>query len=767
MKRFFYLFLLIICCNFVQGQYVTMSGRQFKDENGNNFYPLVCNYVINTLNLYDATSFTSSWVSPYRNYHRANYYCYNQTDCNNLIETDLEQMVNLGFNAVRIMSLNPIYYHQGYVADPNWTCPASGLYVASSRINPNCLYACNYPNSYDNIANPAIQQKLFESIVNMLVNVSKINLSNGTKMKVILITVGYPPFNMDYDPAFPAVYADYLDKLSKYISDPLSYSIYNPGTYQAVQQSILGYDLQNEPFNDAGIFPWNTNPGHSKQDICNDFDLYYQKIKTNEPHRLITLGGAPLDVFNFDPNILHLDFYSPHCYAFTFPYDIGNLTNNLTDRINIEMYWLQKNLTMPWMVGETGYQANDQVTGSPNIWGTEADQANYATNTLNNTYCNNGSGYSWWCYQDNDGGYYGTLRYSISYTADPIPDPPLTKPVASVFQNFSTPQNQSNCTQPPHYYDPYNHEYYADHSLNPWEPAPQVLNGTVSDWNGNPFPDAYIEAWEVLYYDTDKNYYVPTTTYTFAKQDLSFKVIPYDYDPRWPNFNVVGQIFVSAPGCSHGSAGSCYYSSTGITNATVILDAPSGLPYDATYHVNVSMNQNKVYEAWKDVTVDGGNVDSWDIDCKVRARNDVNIEPEFHSDALSNTWIYTTYTQFVSCNDFSGYMLNKENSITSVPQKPISDVKQIHLNFMADTNQVTINIYPNPSSGIFTFESSNQNNLETYSIEIFDLFSKTIYTTTSNCKRKKIDLSAFDAGMYYVRISNLNFQTIKKIIIIK
>jgi hypothetical protein len=40
--------------------------------------------------------------------------------------------------------------------------------------------------------------------------------------------------------------------------------------------------------------------------------------------------------------------------------------------------------------------------------------------------------------------------------------------------------------------------------------------------------------------------------------------------------------------------------------------------------------------------------------------------------------------------------------------------------------------------------------------DVFNLFSKIIYTTTFNCKRKELDLSEFDAGMYYVRISNLN-----------
>jgi len=388
---------------------------------------------------------------------------------------------------------------------------------------------------------------------------------------------------------------------------------------------------------------------------------------------------------------------------------------------------------------------------------------------LYNTYRNNGSGYSWWNYQD-DEDYFGVLRWSGSYTADPIPDPTLTKPIDTVFQNFSPPQNQTNSIQPANYYDPYMHADYAYRvpNINPLDPTPQILTGYVTDTYGNPIKDAYIEAWEVLYQDYNSGNYIPTTTYTFSKDDGSFKIIPYDYDSRLPNWNVVGTIFVSAPGCSRGSTGLAFVSSTGITNATVPLDAPSGLLYDATFHnINVSWNQYKVFEAWNDVTVDGGHVDPMDIDCIIRARNDVNIESEFHSESGSETWIYTTNTQFVPCSDLGGYDSKKERAIASVNQEPITDIKQIQLNFMSDTNQLNINIYPNPSSGIFTIESSQKDNFESFSIDVFDLFSKLIYTTIFNCKRKKLDLSEFDAGMYYVQISKLNYHKMEKIIIIK
>lgn len=37
--------ILVIVTSTCNGQYVTLQGRQFKDQNGADFYPMICNYI--------------------------------------------------------------------------------------------------------------------------------------------------------------------------------------------------------------------------------------------------------------------------------------------------------------------------------------------------------------------------------------------------------------------------------------------------------------------------------------------------------------------------------------------------------------------------------------------------------------------------------------------------------------------------------------------------------------------------------------------------
>ena len=82
MNRKFLIFLMVICSNFVHGQHMTIEGRQFKDENGNNFYPLVCNYLVQIINI-DPNDFSSTFVGPYGAYNDCwpAYYCSSTSNC--------------------------------------------------------------------------------------------------------------------------------------------------------------------------------------------------------------------------------------------------------------------------------------------------------------------------------------------------------------------------------------------------------------------------------------------------------------------------------------------------------------------------------------------------------------------------------------------------------------------------------------------------------------------------------------------------------------
>ncbi|PBQ31279.1 hypothetical protein CNR22_05705 [Sphingobacteriaceae bacterium] len=60
-------------------------------------------------------------------------------------------------------------------------------------------------------------------------------------------------------------------------------------------------------------------------------------------------------------------------------------------------------------------------------------------------------------------------------------------------------------------------------------------------------------------------------------------------------------------------------------------------------------------------------------------------------------------------------------------------------------------VYPNPGSGVYTFESENS---EMKFVEVIDLSGRIILSTQTTSKKLKIDLKEFSAGVYYAKINS-------------
>ncbi|MBK7083929.1 MAG: cellulase family glycosylhydrolase [Flavobacteriales bacterium] len=75
-----------------------------------------------------------------------------------------------------------------------------------------------------------------------------------------------------------------------------------------VHPALMAYDLYNEP----AYFDYTD---HTKQWICEKVASVYDELKAADPNHLITVGGiSVVEVFEWDPTILKLDFWSPHLY---------------------------------------------------------------------------------------------------------------------------------------------------------------------------------------------------------------------------------------------------------------------------------------------------------------------------------------------------------------------------------------------------------------------------------------------------------------------
>ena len=75
---------------------------------------------------------------------------------------------------------------------------------------------------------------------------------------------------------------------------------------------------------------------------------------------------------------------------------------------------------------------------------------------------------------------------------------------------------------------------------------------------------------------------------------------------------------------------------------------------------------------------------------------------------------------------------------------------------VTQNNYDNIAVYPNPSSGIFNLELTNQP--ESYqTIEVFDILGKTIFSQNiDNQLQKALDLSSFTSGYYIARLLGEN-----------
>jgi len=71
-----------------------------------------------------------------------------------------------------------------------------------------------------------------------------------------------------------------------------------------------------------------------------------------------------------------------------------------------------------------------------------------------------------------------------------------------------------------------------------------------------------------------------------------------------------------------------------------------------------------------------------------------------------------------------------------------------------------IQIYPNPSSGLFTLSS-----IEPVAIAVFDTNGRIIYSATTTATDTVIDLALFPQGVYFAKITGANCLEVKKLLI--
>lgn len=244
--------------------------------------------------------------------------------------------------------------------------------------------------------------------------------------------------------------------------------------YHKARKEILAYDFLNEPLYFDSV-------EHTKKDIYLATKKWYNTVHNNSPH-LSTIGLAcQRELFVWDPNLVNVDFISFHPYEYE------------RNQVISEIYWYNKFINKPWIIGETGIPADGDSISYRN-------QVEFASKTLNQELNCNGNGYSWWQFKDVSwGGFHqsylgvvnhvdSTLLLTGKYVFGTKKD--LGHALPLMLRDYK----KSSCECPENYYNFSSNNFF-------------LLKGKIVDDQGNPIEGAGILAWDEFWI----NHYFTTT----------------------------------------------------------------------------------------------------------------------------------------------------------------------------------------------------------------------------------------------------------------
>lgn len=450
-------------------QFVTLNGRQFIDENGDDFYPIASNFEVT---VYRNSGTNDYFLGPHSQFFEGHEFACTDAACGELsIRGQLQEIKALGFNTIRLFGLR-----YGRVCSKNSldieVCTTEHGLVG--KIAPIVKWQGTTAENLT-ISNSQMTTYLLQVL----------DIAEEEDMKVIYLAQGkFTESGGDLN----TEYKDYLSDVAFAIKD---------------HQALLAYDLFNEPlyfFNDFT----DKDSGKTyddKEDYCEIVKEWTAAIHAEEMNHLITIGLiSSMEVFKFDPTLLDVDFLSLHNYH-------GELSRN--------MVWFSRFTEKPWVVGESGFSAksvNDDPLVDDNTFlfddGTLIEQRDDYIQTFDLCRDCMGSGYSIWLHQDVKWFSTDSSKSHINYIGmKTIKDGFKPVSVSSIAKGNTTSikNDLSSCSYP--------NDNYFDLEASP----AFTLSGRVVDQDGIPLAGAVVQGrnsakpdiiWKKTFSDSDGNFII-------------------------------------------------------------------------------------------------------------------------------------------------------------------------------------------------------------------------------------------------------------------
>lgn len=731
-----------------QSGLVTLQGRNFKVD-GQDFFPTLVNYGIEyTTTLNSGSADTSQiFVSPEAAYDRnvdSQFECHNPAQCDAQLLAHLQKVRAMGFNALRLVGLNAMNVRD--------TVTAARHYLMTVHCNAPWAPAYRLFMDYPDLSGP-IATKHFQLARHVL------DLCDSADLKVLILTGG----RVGYEPQHPNRPWQYYNS-----DDAVAYATYLARLTDELEghPAVLGFDLWNEPsYGGDGA-------NHvSKQTVCDWTSRWYDTIKVHDPRRLVTLGGSHItDLNSWDPMVMKLDFYAPHFYPSVELF--GNYdVDKANDEMRAEMYWLGKTCPMPWILGETGFSADDDTTDylnnpiweclypeplyhkMPWMWGNEDQQVAYAFQSMDALRASQGSGYGWWDFQSIRSNPYiypdtvpivreawqmsSSWLSVLGYGHDTIPW--RIKKLADTLDSYVLPPEEHEL--PP---APYN---YPSWLAFPSSDTTQTW-GWIQDQYYSPIADAVIE-WEWNY---NNDGFASTLTNpresawdrvtTFS--DGYFQVPrPPHHPPGWRRDSTMqGHL------AFHGGLG---FGNLQNEDPGALFTLPRYGPrvVDTTEIEWPDFGETVVYRAYNDLIVTDqiitGNGDSGAV-ADYSARFNVHVIGDFHAMPGSETHLFTARV-WPDCNAEEYRTVVALVTSKHPKANELKDERPSSLTLKFEREYMQLAVAPNPA-GSHILITGLESNVE---LVIFDEQGRKCYNGRPISQELTIDLTSFVPGQYVVQ----------------
>jgi hypothetical protein len=359
--------------------------------------------------------------------------------------------------------------------------------------------------------------------------------------------------------------------LQKHVKEYASYLSYMGNRFKH-NPLVMAYEINSEPF---GLGYPQYEAGN-KYEVAQAFSYWYAELKKVAPMQYITLGVNMVDAYNWDAQIIPMDFINFHWY----PDKAKPYAGKEFQRHKAALQWFSDSYDKPWIIGETGLWANDRVHAFNKSIATEKQQKEYALGSLTYSRWYGAIGYTWWQYKElswqKDSVVRATANYhGLVYREDTNQ---AYKMAAGAFKRFNPHMHCDTCFN----------ASSAIH-LNPEGYQSSRLQGSVRTSMGEPVQNAFIRA-------IGKTGKVYTLYRTFSDANGLYNIHAKSTDDIY-------QVSVSYPGMTYNDTVKYYLTNPPGHNLNLTIDPldPDRIPVQPAVNDSliISGNETIVWDSFK------------------------------------------------------------------------------------------------------------------------------------------------------------------------